>query len=286
MGYPKEQKKFRIILMEKSISEILSFESLEIGYPSGRSSGTILPPLNAKADSGELIAIIGRNGVGKSTLLRTLVGLLPPFRGKVKIKGIEIGLISRLELAKIIGYISTEIVRVSNMSVFDLVSLGRFPHTNWIGKIDREGRLAVEDALNKTGLAEFGGKYINELSDGERQRAMIARVLAQDTEIMLMDEPTAFLDIAGKYDIVNLLKKLTGERKTIIFSTHDLNIALNMADKIWLMFNDGLLEGSPDELVRSNSFTHLFGSSEIKFDPATGKIDWKAGSQDHLKYFL
>jgi iron complex transport system ATP-binding protein len=272
--------------MGKTISEILSIDSLKIGYPSGKSSKILLPPLKATACKGELIAVIGRNGVGKSTLLRTIVGLQPSLGGKVMIKGNDIKLIPRLELAQIIGYISTEIIRVSNMSVYDLVTLGRFPHTNWIGKIDHSSHLAIKDALNKTGLTDFGDKYITELSDGERQRAMIARVLAQDTEIMIMDEPTAFLDIAGKYDIVNLLQRLTGEGKTIIFSTHDLNIALNMADKIWLILKDEMLEGSPDDLVRSNSFDHLFESSEIKFDPSTGRLDWKGGKQNHLKYFL
>lgn len=272
--------------MGKTISEILSIDSLKIGYSSGKRSGILLPPLTATACKGDLIAVIGRNGVGKSTLLRTIIGLQPSFGGKVVIKGNDIKLIPRPELAQIIGYISTEIIRVSNMSVYDLVALGRFPHTNWIGKIDKSGHLAIVDALNKTGLTDFGDKYITELSDGERQRAMIARLLAQDTEIMIMDEPTAFLDIAGKYDIVNLLKKLTGEGKTIIFSTHDLNIALNMADKIWLILKDEMLEGSPDDLVRDNSFEHLFESSEIKFDPSTGRLEWKGGKQNHLKYFL
>ncbi len=272
--------------MCKNISEILSIDSLNIGYSSGKRARILLPPLTVTAGTGELIAVIGRNGVGKSTLLRTIIGLQPSLGGKVFIKGKDITLIPRLDLAQIIGYISTEIIRVSNMSVYDLVALGRFPHTNWIGKIDHNGQLAIEDAIYKTGLADFGSKYITELSDGERQRAMIARVLAQDTEILIMDEPTAFLDIAGKYDIVNLLKKLTGEGKTIIFSTHDLNIALNMADKIWLILKDEMLQGSPDDLVRSSSFDHLFESSEIKFDPSTGRVDWKGDKQNHLKYFL
>jgi iron complex transport system ATP-binding protein len=272
--------------MEKKETEILKIESLKIGYASGKQPKILLPPLTATACRGELVAVSGRNGIGKSTLLRTIIGLQPSFGGKVVIKGNDISGFSRLYLAQVAGYISTEIVRVSNMKVYDLVALGRFPHTNWIGRIDLRSHAVIIDALTKTGIKDFSYRYISELSDGERQRAMIARVLAQDTEILIMDEPTAFLDIAGKYDIVSLLKSLTREGKTIVFSTHDLNIALNLADKIWLMLKDKLVEGSPEYLMQEGAFNHLFDSSEIRFDPASGRLILENKGQDHLKYFL
>ena len=218
----------------------LSVKSLRIGYSSGKRAFAILPELNASACGGELIAVIGRNGIGKSTLLRTLIGLQPALGGKIIISGKDISDYSRIELARKIGYISTEIVRVSNMSVYDLVALGRFPHTNWIGNIDRNSREAITCAIRKAGMEGFEFRPVAELSDGERQRAMIARVLAQDAEIMIMDEPTAFLDIAGRYEIIKLAYDLTRNGKTIIYSTHDLNPALNTVDKIWLMLKDKL----------------------------------------------
>ncbi len=199
--------------MEVRESCILSIDSLEIGYGSRRRRRMLLPPLNASADRGELVAVIGRNGIGKSTLLRSIIGLQPLFGGKIMIKGENISDITRLEIARKIGYISTEIIKVSNMTVYDLVALGRFPHTNWIGRIDSQSSEAIADAISKTGMSRFAGRYIAELSDGERQRVMIARVLAQDAEIMVMDEPTAFLDLPGKYEIVNLIRNLSRYRK-------------------------------------------------------------------------
>ena len=225
---------------------ILFLDSLEIGYLSGKKNCLLLPPISASSAGGELIAVIGRNGIGKSTLLRTLAGLQAPLGGDIKINGKSIRDYSRLELAKRIGYISTEVVRVSNMSVSDLVSLGRFPHTNWLGTTGHEDHLSVENSIERTGLTDLRDRNISEISDGERQKAMIARVLAQDTDFMIMDEPTAFLDIAGKYGIVSLLIKLAADGKTILFSTHDFSIALNHADKIWLLLDDRLVEGVLD----------------------------------------
>ena len=162
----------------------------------------LLPVLNR----GELIAVIGRNGIGKSTLLRTLTGLQPPLGGEILYSGKNIREYSRMELAQKVGYISTEIVKVSNMRVYDLVALGRFPHTNWIGKIEAKDHEVIMDALEKTSMVSFRRKFVSELSDGERQKAMIARILAQDTGIMIMDEPTAFLDVASKYEILHLMQ--------------------------------------------------------------------------------
>jgi iron complex transport system ATP-binding protein len=264
----------------------LSFTSLRIGYTSGRHAFSILPGLNASACKGELIAVIGRNGVGKSTLLRTLTGLQPALGGNIMISGRNITGYSRMELARKIGYISTEAVKVSNMSVYDLVSLGRFPHTNWIGYLDPESRHTISLAILKSGLEGFEFRQVIELSDGERQRAMIARVLAQDAEIMIMDEPTAFLDIAGRYEIIKLVKDLAVNGKTIIYSTHDLNPALTNADKIWLLLKDSLIEGSPEELISNGSFNRLFESTSFTFDPETRRPVSKDEKNDYLKYFL
>lgn len=265
---------------------ILSISSLKIGYHSGRHGSSILPELNAAVSAGELIAVIGRNGIGKSTLLRTLTGLQPVLGGNIHLSGKDISEYTRLELARKIGYISTEVIKVSNMSVYDLVALGRFPHTNWIGSIDDVGREAISLAIKGAGLEGFELRAVSELSDGERQRAMIARVLAQDAEIMIMDEPTAFLDIAGRYEIIKLVYDLTRKGKTIIYSTHDLNPALATVDKIWLLLKEKLIDGTPEELIRNGSFEMLFDSSQLAFDPFSGKPLGKDPKKGYLKYFL
>jgi len=264
--------------MNNDRNDIIRLDSLEIGYLSGRIPVPILPPLSASSAGGELIAIAGRNGIGKSTLLRTLAGLQQALAGEVLIAGRSISSCSRIELAKKIGYISTEVVRVSNMSVYDLVTLGRFPHTNWLGTIDQNDRVSIEKSITRTGLSSMKERNISEISDGERQKAMIARVLAQDTEILIMDEPTAFLDIASKYEIISLMLELTREGKTILFSTHDFNIAVNQADKIWLILDDRLIEGAPEDLFMNGAFEHLFDSSVVKFNSAEGDFSFHTAS--------
>lgn len=267
--------------MDNTDHSILSVNSLGIGYRTGRSGRILLPPLTASANRGELVAVIGRNGIGKSTLLRTIIGIQPAFGGKIFIKGEELCGIPRLELARKIGYISTEIVSVSNMTVYDLVALGRFPHTNWIGTIDRKSREAIDAALVKTRMDSFAGRYITELSDGERQRVMIARVLAQDASIMVMDEPLAFLDLPGKHEIANLIHKLAGSGRTIIFSTHDLSIALRVADRIWFLYKEGIIEGTPQNLLELGSLNSMFESETLEDGPFSG-----SSVRDYLKNFL
>jgi iron complex transport system ATP-binding protein len=263
--------------MRKDIKEILSLDSLKIGYFSGKNENVLLPPLNASADSGELIAVIGRNGIGKSTLLRTLTGLQQPLGGEIYYSGKNIREYSRMELAHKVGYISTEIVRVNNMSVYDMVALGRFPHTNWIGKIEMTDHEKIMDAIEMTSMKRYCRKFVSELSDGERQKVMIARILAQDTGIMIMDEPTAFLDIAAKYEILHLLHLLSGSNnKTIIFSTHDLQMAISQSDKIWLILDDRLIEGAPEDLMIAGAFDHLFDSSIVVFNSDNGTFSFRS----------
>lgn len=257
--------------MKKTQKQILSFNSLRIGYISGKRKKIILPPLDASALQGELIAVIGRNGIGKSTLLRTLIGLQDPMGGDILLYDRDIKTISRKKLARLIGYISTEVVKVDKMTVYDLVALGRFPHTNWIGKIDDKNHRLILEALNKTGIEKMSNSFVTELSDGERQRVMIARLIAQDSGILVMDEPTAFLDIGNKYEILHLMRSLARENnKTIIFSTHDLHLAVNQADKIWLMLEKELMEGAPEDLMIRGAFDHLFDPLPMQFDPEHG----------------
>ena len=257
--------------MKRNLSEILTIDGLKIGYGTGRHKKYLLPPLNACALKGELIAVIGRNGIGKSTLLKTLAGLQPFHDGEILYDGMNLKDYSRIYLAQKVSYISTEIVKVSNMSVYDLVALGRFPHTNWIGKIDENNNRVILDSIARTGMSILANRPVSELSDGERQRAMIARILAQDTGIMIMDEPTAFLDIGSKFEILHLMQMLSGENgKTIIFSTHDLHLAISQADKIWLILNDSLIEGAPEDLMIKGAFDHLFDQSPVKFNSENG----------------
>ncbi len=270
--------------MEKE--KIISFDSLSIGYRSGRQRKSLLSPLSAAAFSGEFIALIGRNGIGKSTLLRTLIKLQEPLSGSLEIRGEPVKSLRNIDLARIAGFISTEPVKVINMRVSDLVSLGRYPHTSWIGEMKQEDRDAVETALQKTGMTGYSTRYVSELSDGERQRAMIARLLAQDTGLMIMDEPTAFLDIPSRLEIMKLLLSLTREGKTIIFSTHDLGIALKMADRVWLLVREKLIIGTPRELLENGSFDDLFGSRGQMPGSETRGDQGKPDETDYRKYFL
>lgn len=254
--------------------EILSFKSLEIGYVSGKHRSILLPPVHGKACEGELIAVIGKNGIGKSTLLRTIAGLQAMIEGELSVDGKNIKEYSRIQLSEKVGYISTEIVRVSNMKVYDLVALGRYPYTNWLGRINNDDHEIITESLIKTGMDDFIDRPVTELSDGERQRAMIAMVLAQDAKVMVMDEPTAFLDISSKFEIIHLMHELTtGRDKTIIFSTHDLSTALSQADKIWVLKGSGLFQGAPEDLMLDGTFNTLFDDSKVKFNTIDGSFN-------------
>ena len=269
--------------MTMNLKQILSLDSLKIGYFQGRQKNVLLPPLDASANKGELIAVLGRNGIGKSTLLRTLAGIQPSLGGGIYFEGKNLIDYSRIELAQKVGYISTDIVKVNNMRIYDLVALGRFPHTNWIGKITSTDDEIIMDAINKTSMLPFCNKFVSELSDGERQKAMIARILAQDTDIMVMDEPTAFLDIGSKYDIFNLLHTLSQKsEKTIIFSTHDLHMAISQSDKVWLILENKLMEGAPEDLMLEGAFDHLFDSSSVVFNSENGTFSFRGEEKGSL----
>jgi len=271
MGFAPGPETKGYLLMQSKRKEILSLINLELGFTSGKFRNRLLPPLNSCANECELIAVIGRNGIGKSTLLRTIAGLHRMLGGETIVENRNIIEYSRIQLSAKVGYISTEVVKASNMRVYDLVALGRFPYTNWLGITDNTDDEKIMDAIDKAGITGLIGRPISELSDGERQRAMIAMVLAQDTLLMVMDEPTAFLDISSKFELMHLLHELTRNRnKTIIFSTHDLGTAVREADKIWLLTDNGLREGAPEDLMIDGAFNNLFDESKVRFNAHDG----------------
>lgn len=248
---------------------ILGIRDLYIGYGqySGQKEGIVYGPLNTEIYTPEMIGIIGRNGIGKSTLLRTLTGIQRAISGTVMIRGQEISKISRSDRARLISYVSTEAVHFQNLRVRELVTMGRFPYTNWLGKLTKADTDVIDDSVEQTGICHLLEKPVYQLSDGERQKVMIARALAQDTPVIILDEPTAFLDLPARHETIRLLNNLSRQKcKLIIFSTHDLSIAMDEVDKLWLMTGDGMLEGAPEDLLMNQGFRKLFNNSDLDFD--------------------
>ena len=234
---------------------------------------TILHGVDMTLEKGEVISIIGPSGAGKSTLLRTVMGLLKPLHGQILIGGDSVHTLSQREIAARISFVSTENVRASNLKVNNIVGLGRAPYTNWIGSLTDEDREIVQESLRLVGMEAFGEKNVSTLSDGECQRVMIARSLAQDTPVILLDEPTAFLDLPNKYEIVLLLRSLAREQgKTILFSTHDLNVALELCDPIVMIDQGKFLYGSPQEMIDAGNIDRLFRDGHLLFDHATRTV--------------
>jgi iron complex transport system ATP-binding protein len=225
---------------------------------------------------GEFTALVGRNGAGKSTLLRTIAGLSKPLGGTIVVDGHELSSLNSKEIACLISFVSTEEVKVANLKVADVVGLGRAPYTNWIGSLTAADREKVEESLELVGMREFLHKQIDTHSDGERQRVMIARALAQDTPIILLDEPTAYLDLPNRYEICLLLRRLAHTQgKSILFSTHDLSIALELCDTLAII-NDGIFYyGTAEQLIEAGSIRRIFAGTSLTFDPVTKNVKLK-----------
>lgn len=249
-------------------NRVVMLDNLKIGYPaSGRNPGFRREFITLSADAGETVALIGPNGAGKSTLLRTITGLLPSLSGNCLLSGKPVHAFKPAEIAANISFVSTENIISGNMRVYDLVAYGRFPYTNWLGKLSDNDHKKVADALAKAGLTPLAGRLLNEISDGERQRAFIARAVAQDTPLIVLDEPTSFLDVSNKYEIFHLLHQLAHrDRKTIILSTHDMGIALREMDKLWIMAGQDNLEGAPEDAILNGWIGRLFSNEHLGFD--------------------
>lgn len=252
---------------------ILSTSNLNIGYKTKKAAVTIAQNLNLNLSSGRLIALIGANGIGKSTLLRTITGIQPPLAGNVFLNDKNINTYKPLDLAQNLSLVLTEKLPSSNLSVFELVALGRQPYTNWIGTLTPEDIIKVNEALELTQISHLAQKRHFEISDGQLQKVLIARALAQDTPLIILDEPTTHLDLLHKVSLFKLLKKLTQEtQKCILFSTHDIDLAIQLSDEMIIMTPDLVVQDEPCNLISKGSFATLFKDEHIVFDAEKGKF--------------
>lgn len=258
------------------MNTILTTTQLQIGHRlSRRHIHTVASHLNLTLRAGELVCLIGPNGVGKSTLLQSLAGILPPINGEVLINQQPVNQISLDERAKMVSVVLTEKPNVGTLSVYTVISLGRHPYTDWQGRFSEEDDAAVEAAIRHLDIEDLRDKNLNELSDGEQQKVMIARALAQSPALMLLDEPTAFLDLPHKIGLMQLFQKFAHQlNKAVLVSTHDLDLALKYADVLWLMSKGQPVEvGAPEDLVINQSIHRVFSAQGISFDAMSGRFE-------------
>lgn len=250
----------------------IQIKNLSIGYPAKQGKKNIAVALNAVIHSGELTCLLGANGAGKSTLLRTLSGLQPRLAGEILIFGKPIESYSGKQLSQTIGVVLTEKPDIRDMTARDLISLGRNPYTGFWGRLNDADEAIVDEAVVCLKIEHLSACSVHTLSDGERQKVMIAKALAQETPVICLDEPTAFLDFPSKVEIMRFLHFLAaGSGKTIFLSTHDLELALQIADKLWLMNRQkGLMVGTPDELRQNGTLEHFFRCRGAYFDRKAG----------------
>lgn len=259
---------------------IVSLDSFSIGHQQDQ---ILLSDIQLTVGTGEMVALIGRNGTGKSTLLKSMIGLLPSLGGSCLLNG---KLIARYDLpsrARLVSFVSSQVSQLPSLTVGELVALGRLPYTGWMGRLNRSDQALVDQALEEVQMSSFAGRKLDRLSDGERQRAMIARAFAQDTRLMVLDEPTAFLDIPNTFDLIRLLSRFRDGGKSIVYSTHDLETAMQFADKMWVIHEGKIFEGAPEDLGLSGLFDELFKSSGISYDQHSGRFLLKGPSQGAVR---
>ncbi len=255
---------------------IISAQNLSIGYPKSRKRDTSVLHQGMSLDlyAGELTCLLGSNGAGKSTLLRTLTGLQLPLEGEVILQGKNILKYSEQELSTLLGLVLTDKTVVGGLTVTELVALGRYPYTGFFGRLTKDDHRIVEQAMHDVCILHKKDSYVAELSDGERQKVMIAKALAQECPIIILDEPTAFLDIVNRIEIMNLLHLIASQQnKIILLSTHDIELALTLADRLWLLARDkGLKCGVTEDIVLSDAINEYIGNKTVVFDKQTGRF--------------
>nr|WP_315165414.1 ABC transporter ATP-binding protein [uncultured Flavobacterium sp.] len=257
--------------MENKI--ILRASQISIGYSHKKEKTTVASNIDLSLEKGKLIALIGGNGIGKSTLLKTLTGIQKPLLGTVFLNNIDIHELDSLDLAQNLSVVLTEKLPPSNLTVFELIALGRQPYTNWIGKLTDVDIVKVNEAMQLTQISHLATKKHFEISDGQLQKVLVARALAQDTPLIILDEPTTHLDLLHKVALFKLLKKLTHETgKCILFSTHDIDMAIQLSDEMIIMTPEKIEQDQPCNFITKGSFNTLFKDEHIVFDAEKGKF--------------
>ncbi|WP_033961643.1 ABC transporter ATP-binding protein [Psychroserpens jangbogonensis] len=260
-------------MKEKNKHIILKTENLSIGYKSKKDTSVIADNINIELNQGELIGLVGANGIGKSTLLRTLTSIQEPLDGNIHLNEKALENYSAIELAKTMSLVLTEQLMSKNLSVFELIALGRQPYTNWVGNLSDNDISIINKAIEQTNLSNLKHRKCLELSDGQLQKVMIARALAQDTNLIILDEPTTHLDMYHKAYILKLLQKLAKEtNKTILFSSHEIDLAIQLCDTMVVMTNSQVISDSPCNLIEKSVFESLFPKDLISFDKKTGSF--------------
>ncbi len=252
---------------------MLELKSLAVGYRSA--GGPLLSDIEVSADPGDFICILGRNGSGKSTLMRTIAGLQPSLDGVARLGGEDVASMRPGTRARRIAVMLTERAFNPGLRVEDVVALARQPFTGWEGRLGDADRAAIADAVAVMGIEPFLRRYFNSLSDGERQRVMIARALAQTPRLMILDEITAFLDLPSRVQIMALLRShAKAKGQVILLSSHDLDLSLQLADSVWLLDGaGGFSAGTPDALSRSGAVGRAFDTGAIRFSPSQGRFE-------------
>jgi iron complex transport system ATP-binding protein len=273
--------------MDRTQQPILQATGMSIGYKKGsKREAKVAGPLQLEIYPGQLICLLGPNGAGKSTLIRTLAGLQPLLGGKVAIAGESIDKLKPAEMACKLSMVLTDRIRTGNLNVYSLVALGRYPYTGWLGALSAADKRIVTWAIEATKIEAFLHRKMDQLSDGENQKVMLARALAQDTPLIILDEPTAHLDLPNRIELMRLLHQLARQTdKAILLSTHELDLALQAGDQVWLLHADGKMkQGVPEDLVLDGSFETAFAKAGFQFDKATGtfNIYQREGQSIHL----
>lgn len=246
---------------------------LSIGYPQGKSSRVVMKDINAELHKGRLTCLIGANGTGKSTLLRTISAFQPKLGGDIIIRGRKLESFSREELARLIGVVLTERPSVQHLTARQMVAMGRSPYTGFFGRLSDEDNAVVTESMRMVGIEHLAERMVHSLSDGERQKMMTAKALAQQTDVIFLDEPTAFLDYGSKVDTLQMLHQLCNvEGKTILLSTHDLELALQVANELWVMTDDKVTTGTPDELSADGTLSRFIDRPGLHYDPTARTI--------------
>jgi iron complex transport system ATP-binding protein len=255
---------------------LIKVSNLVVGYKSRAEGETrVAGPINLKMKTGQLICLLGPNGAGKSTFLKTIAGLQNPLSGDVELEGNRIKHLAPAQLARKLSLVLTDSVKSGNLKVYSLVALGRYPYSGWLGRLNAEDKEIINQAIKSTHIEDFLDRSISHLSDGECQKVMLARALAQDTPLVILDEPTAHLDLPSRIELMRLLHCLAAEtNKAILISTHELDLALQVADEIWLLKKDGsMVAGAPEDLVLNGLFEAAFDKAGVLFDKLTGTFN-------------